>query len=112
MAKASALFAEAARLRDLARTLPHGEAVLEIQLLIDELERRAREHGNGDGKEARMLGRRPRLSNLTNEQLLVRARAYRSMGESASEEQTRESLNRIASTLELMVNVRQERAMT
>ena len=49
MAIAAELRADAARMREFARTVTDPEILEEINLMIAELERRAREIGNGDG---------------------------------------------------------------
>lgn len=51
MATGGELRAEAARMRELARTLTDPEALKELNLLIAELERRARAAGDGDAEE-------------------------------------------------------------
>ena len=110
MARVGELLAEAARLRELVQRLPQTEARGEIQALIEELERRARELGNGDGNHE-ILGRHALLSELTTAQLLDRAQAYRAMAESASINETRNSLHEVAAKLELIVDKRRRAAL-
>jgi hypothetical protein len=52
MKTAAELRAEAARLREFARNVIDTEVWREIQVMITELERRARVLGNGDGGES------------------------------------------------------------
>jgi hypothetical protein len=51
MTTASDLRAEAQRMREFASGVTDAEVRAEIQELIDELERRARQLGNGDGQQ-------------------------------------------------------------
>ena len=48
MATAAELRAEAARMREFARTVTDPEVLDEIHLMVEEWERRARLHDNGD----------------------------------------------------------------
>jgi hypothetical protein len=51
MPTAAELRAEAARMRELALSVPEPEVLAAIFLLIAELEQRARDRGNGDGAD-------------------------------------------------------------
>jgi hypothetical protein len=111
MTLARELFDEAQRLRKLALSVRNREVRAEIQEMIDELERRARELSNGDNRDAEVPevpGHRLRLSELTSNQLLGRAQAYRNMAEGASTAWTRTALHRIAAALEVRVDARRK----
>ena len=49
MATAGKFRADAARMREFARTVTDPEILAEIEAMIEETERRARLHNNGDG---------------------------------------------------------------
>ena len=51
MTTAAELRAEAARMREFARTVTDPEVLAEIHAMIEEWERRARLHDNGDAAE-------------------------------------------------------------
>ena len=55
MTTAAKLLAEAENLRGLMLTVTDPEALTEIKLMIEELERRARELGNGDASAERLI---------------------------------------------------------
>jgi|HubBroStandDraft_5_1064220.scaffolds.fasta_scaffold537881_2 hypothetical protein len=56
MPKSAELRAEATRLRAIAVGVTDTEVLIELQTLIAELERRAREHDNGSADEAGLHG--------------------------------------------------------
>jgi hypothetical protein len=112
MTTAAELYAEARRLREFSHTLGNGAVQAEILELLDELERRAREFRNGDGQEAADPARRPRLSELTDGQVLGRAKAYRDMADTATTAWVRASLIQCAVGLERMVETRTKHAQT
>ena len=64
MATAAELRAEAARMREYARTVTDPEVLAEIHAMIDEWERRARETSNGDAAGAKLIERNHSLLTL------------------------------------------------
>jgi hypothetical protein len=109
MTIAAELYAEARRLREFSHTLGTGAVRAEILELIDELERRARAFRPED-QEVKDPARRPRLSDLTDDQVLGRAKAYRDLADTATTAWVQASLMQCAIGLERMVEARTKHA--
>jgi hypothetical protein len=107
MTTARELYTEARRLREFARTLDEDSEVwAAVQELIVELERRARQLYDGDGRDAASSTHRRSLAELTIDELRGRARAYRDMAETATTTDTEAALIRAAEGLDRMVATR------
>ena len=115
MTIAAELYADAQRLREIARAVTDANALFEIQKLIDELERRARELGNGNGRmdhtfhEFRRQNEgfwgertrsRLRLAQMTIQQLETRTEEFRAVVIRARSVQSLEALKRLVTRME------------